>query len=168
MSDSPSEKNPLRKYRRFESFREYESLFDGMVPHTESTIRLFDRTLARAWNEKSRMEVLRQFLLRDRANKMMIILHLAQDIEREQPRLIGLLGDFSHAVKIRLTPKMAQHLYDPFVIFDASHYLHRFHHAHMRAAHGTHDVDSARQLLDRFDELWEVSAPLTPASTSGL
>ena len=98
----------------------------------------------------------------------MIVLHLAQNIAIEQARLISLLGDFSHAVKIRLTPKMAQHLYDPFAIFDASHYLHRFHHAHMRAAHGTHDVDGSRQLLDRFEELWEVSASLAPASASGL
>ncbi len=162
------EGNPLQQYRRFESFREYESLLDEMIPRTESVIRVFDRTLARAWNEKSRVEALRQFLLRNRASKIMIVLHLAQNIAIEQARLISLLGDFSHAVKIRLTPKMAQHLYDPFVVFDASHYLHRFHHAHMRAAHGIHDVDGSRQLLDRFEELWEVSAPLAVASASGL
>ncbi len=168
MSNSKIERNPLHQYRRFESFREYESLLDEMIPHTESAIRIFDRTLARAWNEKCRIDILRQFLLRDRANKLMIVLHLAQDIRREQPRFIELLGDFSHAVKIRLTPKMAQHIYDPFVIFDASHYLHRFHHAHMRSAQGIHDVDGSRQLRDRFDELWEVSVPLALSSTSGL
>lgn len=163
-----SESNPLQQYRRFESFREYESLFDDMIPRTESVIRVFDRTLARAWNAKSRIELMRQFLLRNRVNRVMIILHITHDIVRELPRLADLLSNFNHAVKLRQTPKMAQHLHDPFVIFDASHYLHRFHHAHMRAAHGTHDVEGSRQLLDRFDELWEVSTPLSLASVSGL
>ena len=75
---------------------------------------------------------------------------------------------FRSACKIRLTPKMARHIYDPFVIFDASHYLHRFHHAHMRAAQGIHDVEGAQQLLDRHAELWEVSAAISVGSPGGL
>ena len=76
-------------------------------------------------------------------------MHDASSIERTLPRVIELCRDFGHAVKIRVTPRMAQHLYDPFIVFDASHHLHRFHYAHMRAAIGTHDVENARQLLDR-------------------
>lgn len=160
--------NPLSQYRRFESFREYESLFDGLIPQTVSQIRVFERALKPAWNEKSRVELLRGFFLRDRANKLLIILHVTDNIERELPRLVELAGDFSHALKIRQTPKMAHHIYDPFAVFDASHFLHRFHHAHMRAAQGTHDVEGAQQLLDRHGELWEVSAAIAPASASGL
>ncbi len=159
---------PLTRYRRFESFREYESLLDAMVPQTESVIRVFDRALSRAWNEKSRADLIRQFLLRDRANKLMVALHVTDNIERELPRLVELVGHFSHAIKIRQTPKMAHHIYDPFTIFDASHYLHRFHYAHMRAAQGSHDVEGTQQLLDRHAELWEVSAPLALGSASGL
>ena len=159
---------PLTQYRRFESFREYESLIDAMVPQTQSVIRVFDRTLSRAWNEKSRMDLVRRFLLRDRANKLLVALHVTDNIERELPRVVELAGDFSHALKIRQTPKMAHHIYDPFVVFDASHYLHRFHYAHMRAAQGNHDVEGTQQLLDRYAELWEVSAPVTLAGASGL
>ena len=159
---------PLTRYRRFESFREYESLFDSMVPQTESVIRLFDRSLSRTWNESSRMDLLRQFLLQNRLNKLLIVVHFTDNIEREMPRLIDLINHFGHAVKIRQTPKMAHHIYDPFIIFDASHYLHRFHYAQMRAAQGTHDVEGAQQLLDRHAELWEVSAPVALAGASGL
>ena len=159
---------PLMRYRRFESFREYESLLDTMVPQTESVIRVFDRVLPQSWNEKPRIDLMRQFLLQNRTNKLMIVLHITDNIERELPRLVELTVNFGHAVKIRQSPKMAQHLYDPFVIFDASHYLHRFHYAHMRAAHAYHDVEGAQQLLDRHAELWEVSAPVTLARASGL
>lgn len=159
---------PFARYRRFESFREYESLLDAMVPRTESVIRIFDRMLSRNWNEQSRIELLRQFLLRDRANKLLITLHHTDNIARGLPRLADLIGHFGHAIKIRQTPRIEHHIYDPFVISDASHYLHRFHYAHMRAAEGNHDVEGSQQLLDRHTELWEVSAPVAVTGASGL
>lgn len=159
---------PLTRYRRFESFKEYESLLDAMAPRTESVIRVFDRILPRTWNNSARIELIRGFLLRNRGNKLMMVLHITDNIERELPRVVNLMADFGHAVKIRQTPKMAHHICDPFVIFDASHYLHRFHHAHMRAAQGSHDMEGVQQLLDRHAELWEASTPVDPASVSGL
>ncbi len=168
MPESMPEGNPLTRYRRFESFREYESLIDAITPRTESVIRVFERALPRSWNEGSRIELLRQFLLKNRTNKLLIVVHNTDNLPRELPRLIALTGHFGRAIKIRQTPAMAHHIYDPFAIFDASHYLHRFHHAHMRAAEGTHDVDGALQLLDRHAELWEVSTAVALASVSGL
>jgi hypothetical protein len=172
MSESTPESmrpgNPLARYRRFESFREYEALFDDMVPKTQSMIRVFDRSLPRNWNDTARNALLREFLLRNRMNGLMIALHIVDNIESELPRLVELTMQFGHAVKIRQTPKMAHHIYDPFVVFDASHYLHRFHHAHMRAAQGSHDVEGAQQLLDRHTELWEAATPAFFTSVSGL
>ena len=164
-AEMPEPALPLKEYRRFESFREYETLFDTLLTQTQTFIRVFDKSLPRAWNTSERNEVLRQFLRRDPANRLMIVVHDADNIDRELPRFADMLRDFSHAAKVRLTPKMAKHIYDPFIVFDASHYLHRFHHAHMRAAQGTHDVDGAIELLDRHAELWEVSSPI---SSSGV
>ena len=159
---------PITQYRRFESFREYEALIDTLIPQTEMIIRVFDKALPSAWNNLQRIELLRQFLRCNPANRLYVILHDADNIERNLPRLADFHRDFGHVFKIRQTPKMARHLYDPFVVFDASHYLHRFHHAHMRAALGTHDVEGAKQLLDRFLELWEASAPLSGGSAGSL
>jgi DNA-binding GntR family transcriptional regulator len=159
---------PNADYRRFESFREYETLFDTLIPQTQSIIRVFDRALPAAWNAPARSSLLRQFLLLNRANRLQVILHDTANIERELPRIAQLNRDFGHAFKMRQTPRMARHLYDPFTVFDASHYLHRFHHAHMRAAIGTHDVEGATQLIDRHLELWEVSLPVSFASPTGL
>lgn len=159
---------PNALYRRFESFREYETLFDTLISQTQSFIRVFNCALPPAWNAPSRNSLLRQFLRQNPASRLQVILHDTSLIESNLPRLAELNRDYGHAFKIRQTPRMARHLYDPFVVFDASHYLHRFHHAHMRAAIGTHDVENAQQLLDRHFELWEVSLPVSFASPSGL
>ena len=159
---------PIAQYRRFDSFSEYEALFDSLIPNTERVVRVFDRALPPAWNNPSRTALLRPFLRASPANRLYVIVHATDNIERTLPRLIELYRDFGHAFKIRQTPKMARHLYDSFSLFDASHYLHRFHYAHMRSALGTHDVEGARQLLDRYLELWDASVPVNIAGPTGL
>lgn len=159
---------PNAQYRRFESMREYEAVIDAQIPQTQRTIRIFDRSLSRAYNTIGRYEALRQFLLAGRANRIMILLHETSALERECPRVIDLLRHFSTAVNIHETLKPAKHVYDPFVIFDASHYVHRFHYEHLRAAQGSNDVNGTQLLLDRFAEIWEASAPAVSANTTGL
>lgn len=159
---------PNADYRRFEGMREYEAVIDDLIPQTQRIIRIFDKSLSRNYNSPRRCELLRQFLLAARVNRLLIVLHEASKLERDCPRIMELLQHFSHAVSIRETLRPAKHVYDPFVIFDASHYVHRFHHDHLRAAQGTNDVVGAQQLIDRFGEIWEVSAPAISANVSGL
>jgi hypothetical protein len=159
---------PHAQYRRFEGMREFETLLDEMIPQTQSAIRVFDKSLSREYNASQRYEALRRFLLASRSNRLMIVLHETEPIERQCPRVIELARQFSSAVKIRQTLRPARHVYDPFVIFDATHYLHRFHFEHLRAAQGMNDVIGAQQLLDRFAEIWEASAPAISADKTGL
>lgn len=159
---------PNAQYRRFESNREYEALIDQMIPLTLRIIRVFDKSLSRGYNSPTRIELLRQFLLSARTNKLLIVVHESRQLQTEQPRLVELARQFSHACTIRETLKGAKHVYDPFVVFDGSHYLHRFHHAHMRAAQGLHDAIAAQELIDRFDEISECSGPPLAAHVTGL
>lgn len=159
---------PHAQYRRFEGMREYEALLDGMIPQTQGVIRVFDKALSREYNSPHRYGALRQFLLASRSNRLMIVLHETDPIDRQCPRVIDLARHFSSAVKIRQTLRPARHVYDPFVIFDATHYLHRFHYDHLRAAQGMNDVIGAQQLLDRFAEIWEASAAAVFADKTGL
>lgn len=159
---------PNAEYRRFESNREYEALTDSMIPVTQRLIRVFDKTLSRDWNSAQRIALLRQFLLSARTNRLLIVLHETRQIATEQPRLLELARQFSHACTIRETLRAAKHVYDPFIIFDGSHYLHRFHHAHMRAAQGLHDAAGAQELVERFDELTECSGPPLATNVTGL
>jgi hypothetical protein len=159
---------PNAEYRRFEGVREYEGIIDSQIAQTQRAIRVFDRSLSRAWNAPQRHEALRQFLLANRLNRLYIVVHEAEPIEREHPRLMDLLRQFSTAVRIHQTLNAAKHVYDPFVVFDSTHYVHRFHYRYPRAAHGSHDLVGAQQLLDRFEEIWEASALAVNAGVSGL
>lgn len=159
---------PNAEYRRFEGMREYEELIDRMIPQTLRAIRIFDRSLGRSYNTPERFELLRQFLLASRVNRLMIALHDTTKLERQCPRMLKLLQQFSYAVSIRETLRPAKLVYDPFVVFDGSHYLHRFHYEHIRAAQGTNDVLGAQQLIDRFSEIWEACGPAVSANVSGL
>ena len=159
---------PNAEYRRFEGTVEYEAVIEGLIPQTLRTIRVFDRSLSRAWSSSQRYETLRQFLLANRANRLLVVVHDAEPIERECPRMVDLVRQFSASVRIHETLSPAKHVYDPFAVFDSSHYVHRFHYRYLRAAQGTNDVIGAQQLIDRFSEIWDASAHAVSAGTSGL
>lgn len=159
---------PNAQYRRFESNREYETLIDEMIPQTQRIIRVFDKSLSRGYSSPARIELLRKFLLNARSNRLLIVLHETRQLAAEHPRFLEFARQFSHACTVRETLRGAKHVYDPFVIFDGSHYLHRFHHAHMRAAQGLHDPVATQQLTERFDEIAECSGPPLPANVTGL
>ena len=125
-------------------------------------------TLSRGYNTTARIELLQQFLLANRANRLLIVLHDTRQLPLECPRLIEFAQQFNHACSIRETLHGAKHVYDPFVVFDGSHYVHRFHHDHMRAAQGMHDATGARQLIDRFEEIQECAGPPLAAHVTGL
>jgi len=158
---------PHTDYTRFESMREYEDCLDALIPRTERVIRIFEKALGAAYNSAARCERLRAFFRNSPLNRMFIVVHEPDSIDH-RPRLARLLQQFSHLVQVRRTPHWVRHVYDPFVIFDASHYLHRFHYAHMRAARGLDDPDGAQQLLERFGELWDASTPTRITGVTGL
>lgn len=159
---------PNAEYRRFEGMREYESLIDGLIPQTQRAIRVFEHTLSPSWNSPERFETLRQFLLANRTNRLLIVVHNAEPIERDRPRMVELVRQFGTAVRIHETLALAKQVYDPFVVFDANHYLHRFHYRFLRAAQGSNDLIGARELLDRFAEIWDASVLAVSAGASGL
>jgi hypothetical protein len=159
---------PNAEYRRFESLREYESVIDALIPQTERIIRVFEKTLGRDWNTPERHEALRQFLLANRKNRLFVVVHEAEPIRTACPRMVELVRQFGTAVRIHETLVAAKQIYDPFVVFDANHYVHRFHYRFLRAAQGTNDVLGAQQLIDRHAELWDASALAISAGASGL
>ena len=81
MSSTPQPSLPHAQYERFESMREYEAMFDELIPKTERVIRIFDKSLAASYNTTARCELLRQFLRADPLNRLYIVVH-----EVEGPR----------------------------------------------------------------------------------
>jgi hypothetical protein len=159
---------PHAQYERFEGAREYDAMFDELVPATQRIIRIFEKSLGVSYNAPARCELLRQFLRADPLNRLMIVVHDGGAIDRFCPRFASLLQTYGHLAKVRQTPRSASHIYDPFIVFDASHYLHRFHYDRTRYARGMNELEGAQQLLERFEELWEISRPAATGGVTGL
>jgi len=168
MDSTPQPALPHAQYERFESTRELEDMFDELIPQTQRVIRIFDKSLSARYNAPGRCGRLRDFLRADPLNRLFIVVHEVDSMTRVAPRIVTLLQHFSHVAKVRQTPRGVRHIYDAFAIFDASHYLHRFHHEHMRFARGLNELAGAQQLLDRYSELWDVSKPAAATGVLGL
>lgn len=159
---------PTARYERFEGFREYEDRFDALIPAALSVIRIFDRQLPTRYNERGRIALLRAFLRGDPARRVVIVVHEPEPLVRACPRLLELAVELHPRLEIRRTLGSARHAHDPCIVVDFGHYLHRFHHAGMRAAQGWDDLAGAQQLIDRFGELRESSTPVRAGRPAGL
>lgn len=154
--------------RKLEGNVEYEEALDTLFARPGRQLRIFDRQLGRGYNSAHRCDLLRHFLLAGRTRQMQIVLHDAANLQRDCPRLILLLRQFSHAISIHETEPQAKGVYDPFAVMDERDYVHRFHYDDTRALLGLDDPQDAHTFVQRFEEIWEASAPAVSATTLGL
>jgi hypothetical protein len=154
---------------RFDAVSEYRAAIDRLVARGRRTIRIFDRNLEGAgFNDASRFEALRSFLLLSRDNRLRIVLHDVALVQRDCPRLLLLLRQFSDAVSIHQTNQEARGIYDGILLADDAHYVHRFHFDHPRGEWVLNDIPRTQGLLRRFEEIWAASAAAVTATTLGL
>jgi hypothetical protein len=159
---------PQPTHRRLEGNAEYDAAMDQLLARPVRQLRLFDRQLGAAFNGARRHDALRAFLLARRSNRVQIVVHDSANLWRDCPRLINLLRSFPHAIAIHETEPQAKGVYDPFAIADDRDYLRRFHYEDSRGLLALDDPQGAQGLIQRFEEIWEASAPSTSATTLGL
>jgi hypothetical protein len=147
---------------------EYEAALDTVLAKAQRSIRIFEHALGRAYNSPQRLELLRRFLLASRRNRLQIVVHEPQTIDRNCPRILNLLRLHSHAISIHETHSNAKSVYDPFTVVDDHSFVHRFHFDEMRGLLALDDPIGTHALAERFDEIWEASSPTVPATTIGL
>lgn len=153
----------------FSTLADYRSALSNVINEARQSLRVFDRDLHDgAWNTPERYEALRQFLLRDRDNRLQIVLQKTQYVQSYCPRLLNLLREHSYAIAIHQTENEASAVFDPFLIADSAHYVHRFHYEHARGEAVLHDADATQIFLQRYAELWRASFVAIPATTLGL
>ena len=165
---TPPEPDPQPNLRRLASRTEIEHAIDEVLSRAHRRLVVFSNQLGAEWNRESRVDPVRRFCLDSRRNQMHIVLHDAGTAYRSCPRLLSLLRQFSHVISVQETLHHAKNVYDPFVLADDRHYLHRFHHDGAAGLLALDDPVGATVLRDRFEELWEASAPAIPATTIGL
>ena len=148
--------------------KDYESAIDRVIALALGRVRIFDRRLGRDYNAQERVGLLRNFLLANPANRIAIVVHDADNIRTDCPRLVALQRQFGHALAIHRTQSLARGVYDPFCIADGSHYARRFHYNSMRGLLALNDPERTGDLVQRFQEIWEVSQPAVTPTTLGL
>ena len=166
MQPVPPERMPGE--RKLEGLAAYETAIDELIANASRMVRIFDRSIGRGFNSPQRYELLRELLLANRANRVYIALHETANITRDCPRLILLLKQFSHGLFIYQTLPAARRVYDPFAVADDTRFVRRFHYDDVRGVATVGDVAATQLLMQRFDEIWQASAPSVSATTIGL
>lgn len=165
---NPSLSKPEPKYKTLSTSVEYEAAIDELIQKTTRELRIFDHSLNQIFGSSQRCELLRNFLLAKKNNRLFIALHSSETLYRNCPRLINLTKNFSHSVEIRETRSDAQTANDPVLIADERHYLHRFHFDYPRSLFAVDDPIGTMELIMRFEEIWAISEQVAAATTLGL
>jgi hypothetical protein len=158
----------LPEKTNFTSRNQYEEYVNEVIGLAKHELRIFEKELGASYNASARYAAFRHFLLASRRNRIRIVVHNTGSMERNSPRMLQLLRDFSHAVSIHETQPQAKGVYDPFVVADEQHSVRRFHFNDLRGLFAKNDPIEAHTLVERFEEIWEASAPAATANTLGL
>jgi len=159
---------PAPSQQKLDGIAAYETAIDTVIASAQRNLRIFDRSLSREYNSPRRYDLLRDFLLASRVNRVQIVVHEPDAIHRDCPRLVNLLKQFSHALAIHRTQPRARRVYDPFLLADDVSYVHRFHYDQPRGVLALGDLNGGQELLGRYEEIWEASDPALSATTLGL
>lgn len=153
----------------FDSRSGYLLAVNAVLACARKEICVFDADLTVIDLERvERAESLSAFLSGDRDRTLRIALHDPEHVERHCPRIMALLGRFSHSFAIRQTPDGLRHLADCFVVADKSNLVVRFHADYSRGKVLLSLPDEARPWCQRFEDIWLESHPAVPSTRLGL
>ncbi|MGA8031511.1 MAG: hypothetical protein WCB48_03885, partial [Casimicrobiaceae bacterium] len=142
---------------------------DELIALARHHIRVFDIDLSwGGWNTAARCSALSQFLRRDRAARLSVIVHDTHWLEASGSRFTALLQRHAPAMTLYRTGPVARAAMDPLLIVDDQHFLHRQHIAWPRATLSIGNRERAMPLCNRFDEIWETGEPGLSGSVLGL
>jgi hypothetical protein len=156
------------RHTRLEGSTDFETALDTVIARATHRLRVFDRALGPRFDSARRHELLRGFLLANRANRLQIVLHEVDNVVRDCPRLVSLMRSRSGAISIHQTLPDAHGVYDPFAVADERDFVHRFHYEDTRSALALDDPHGARQFVERFEEILAASRPSIAAAPLGL
>ena len=148
---------------------DYISALDTLCTLAQHNLFIFEKDFNNlGFNSEARYNSLRNLLLANPYNRLHLLAHNTRPLTQYCPRLLILLGQFSHNMHIYQTPRHLQHLSDPFAIADEIHYIRRFNFEDPRGILAENDAEGARTLKSRFDEMWAASHAAVSATTLGL
>ena len=156
-------------YKHISTNAESLEAIDAVIGSAQRNLRIFDFTLShRGFNSPGRFDRLWKFCVAGRAHRLQIALHEPELLARECPRLLVLLRQFPMSIEIHRTIAQARNADDPFVVADDHSVWHQLNHLQPRAIVALHSPADALPILQRFNEIWDLSEPAVSATTLGL
>ena len=84
--------------QKLSSLEEYENAIDRIIGKASRTLYVFEKTLNTRYGSTLRYDTFRAFLLANSYNRLSIVVHEADTLDRNCPRLLQLLRQFSHSL----------------------------------------------------------------------
>jgi len=113
-------------------------------------------------------ECCQSIVVRDMRNHLQFLVEDESYIMKANVRLVSLARQFSSYIKVRVIPAEYIEHQEMFIVADATAYLHQPNIERPKGFMGTADPGTARQLGQRFKDLWERSSPPAELFTTGL
>jgi hypothetical protein len=162
-------KDPAPQRTLLATRREYLEGLERLLGLVRRELRIFDPDLAElGLNAAPRIAHLREFLHASRMRRLYIAVHDTGFVVRRSPRVLALLGSFPRQMFVHQTEGEALKAQDCFVIADDRHLVRRSVAAQARGVLVLDDPKDCGSIRDRFQEIWESSAPTVSPSVTGL
>ena len=157
------------EYARFESEADFQLAVERLLAQPGRELRIFDPDLSGLKpNSPARVAQLETFLQQSRTRRIYVVVHDTDHITKRCPRLMELLGRYSHMMQVNRSHEEIRSIQDAFLVLDALHYVRRPAAGFYRGAIGINDDAEAQAMRSRFLEIWQASFPGVSSTTAGL
>ncbi len=136
-------------YERFETNADFQAAVDRLLQQPGRELRI-------------------RFLMSSRTRRIYLVLHSTDPLTRQCPRMMSLLGRYSHAVQINRTHEEIRELQDAFLVLDSQHFVRRPVAQFFRGVLAFGDETEGLAMRGRFMEIWAASFPAVSSTTVGL
>jgi len=156
-------------YERFDTNADFQAAVERLLQQPGRELRIFDPDGAGLrLNDPARVARLERFLMSSRTRRIYLVLHNTEHLTRQCPRMMSLLGRYSHAMQVNRTHEEIRELQDAFLVLDSLHFVRRPVAQLFRGALSFGDETEGLAMRGRFTEIWTASFPAVSSTTIGL
>jgi hypothetical protein len=156
-------------YERFDTNADFQAAVERLLQQPGRELRIFDPDGAGLrLNDPVRLAGLERFLMSSRTRRIYLVLHNTDHLTRQCPRMMSLLGRYSHAMQVNRTHEEIRELQDAFLVLDSLHFVRRPVAQFFRGALSFGDETEGLAMRGRFTEIWTASFPAVSSTTIGL
>lgn len=151
----------------FDTRAGFQAQLETCLSRARLTLALFDPDFG--WWElgSARHDALLRAFLQG-GGRLRLVAHDNARLERDAPRFLRLISDYSHLIQCRITNPALRQLTDSFCVADDRHIVRRFHSDHLRGEAIFDDPPSTQIALERYQSVWAETSPGLHANVTGL